>query len=474
MNKDILDIIAHAKENLRCGIPLEDILSRQELIVLKRNYAPLKFNSKHPPCFEFEYWSALDTNATKRLMLTVDPNFKVYDDAIRYGYATSVIGSTTAAPVVSTRYPYSHWYFHNDGTIQADIVKLKKLMEEGSYPITVSLREKDSIYPNSASSNSPIVMVDLMEESNNESEYVKKVREVAAKEAKDLIDVIKTMRQKASSLISVNSTVAGSVTYATIELSSPALYNMRDTRKLFHIFKCKGANGSPIAFVNRSCGLHVSFQLPIGDAATKTAVKERLGTLWYYIEKQVYEIVPDHRRQNQYAHMASRTRSTPAEYISAHSKYSALNLNKGGDMVEFRFINATSNVNQIENWLKFLTQIFNYALDLNKAITPTIHLFDVITNLYLQDWYIRRKKFLNTKAVKDKATPLNVIQFSKPVKKIIINDSTKSTPGVKPIGHGSYNNLNDIGQKVIQIFKTSGAMNSPTDKRKRIPGPKRY
>ncbi len=508
----ISDIIKHATASIRAGIPLRSCLNRQELAVFARNYKPYTFNKSHPPQFEFECWSGLSKSAliemVKKLDSTIpcrtknltnsgghvctshgreqchlcnredEQEYVLNRDSVSWGFRR--YSSARWRPRTQDNiYPYKEWYFHSDGSIQGDEAKVAKLAQIGQFPISVKLSDKVvrednnnegsyDIEPVRLSEGSDIrgtMEIDILNEGENESSYVKKIRDLVVKEASSLIKVVKDLNEVATNIITTKSTLLGKITYSCIEISSPGLYDMRQTRNLFYIFKTKGPSGAPLVFVNKTCGLHISFQLPLGDHGRKQTVLNRLAALYYQLEPQIYEIVPDHRRNNHYA-VQARTHGHSDSFQRNSGKYSALNLNKTNDMVEFRFMNATSNINQIHNWLRFLAQIFDYALNIDKPISSTTHLFDVVDNLYIQDWYLNRKQFLNTKALVDKATDLNAIKFSKPTPKPDEPKEYKSPVKINDVKHKKEPESSKLTSRKSKAFLSNfGTLNSRFNQR---------
>lgn len=395
-------IVEKATNLLDQGLILEENLTREEFIIFRRVYKRAILDPMFLPYIEVEAW----TTYTREELITLFKSIgcKVFDNS------------------QNSEYPYKSWYLHGDGSIRIDFEKAKKLAGFGQIPVEIITVATNSNNFNGGHQEEP--------QSININSYTYQLLKDEDIIDSNLLDSIKSAKEVFQKVKEINLKLSGiegqtelKVGYklSAIEFSSPAIYNFKDLRKVFYLFKCKGKNNKPLLFVNKSCGLHISFQLPIQlNMEKKTNYLKRLVTLYTYLEPQIMEIVPDHRKNNNYCKLINQEFSSIKEVLNSilytqdswsnSNKYRALNISKARKQFqEFRFINATSDVNQIENWILFLQSICQYALSDNE-IDSDIHIFDVITNLHLQNWFLKRKKHLNTKAIEDKSSSIGDIE----------------------------------------------------------------
>lgn len=461
---EIKEIIEKGKKSLENGICLSEGLTRKEYILFLRNVPRPKINETFLPYIEIEAWTSYSVAIIKSLMAEL--NLSVHQQDHSW---------STPAPV----YPYTKWFLHGDSTISVNRQKLKKLLEEDNYPIQIKLKNvQHTDRLNDVENPNPFGTYGI-----NEATYKKILGKIEEKQN----ELISTY-QKIDSLIESFSGAGANnaklykleptVEYDCIEFSSPALKTFKDLRNIFYLFTTKGINKTPCLFVNKSCGLHISFLNPhkpsnnVSDTAPNNVRSKqylkRLTTLFGILEQQVYKIVPDHRKTNSYCQQISRDGlDEDMLYSYASTKYASLNIGKNNNRFqEFRFINATSNVTQIENWILFLQNFCDYAYG-DKEINADLHLFDVVTNPILQDWYIRRRAHLTSKAVEDKNTDSTDIEIFLNIK--IKRDELEKAKSEQqlieqPVQPSSEEQLNTAQTRTV---------NSPVNQRQPIPRPTR-
>ncbi len=384
--EEVEAIIEKGKKLLENGTSLIEGLTRKEYIIFLRHVKRPKINELFLPYIEIESWTVYSKDVIVRLMEELKiPTYR----------------NRNSWSVPSLSYPYKQWYVHNDGSIQIGKQKLKKLLEDNNYPISIKL--KNIQYNDEIENPNPFGCYGI-----NEENY-KKISDKIAEKATELTSLYSKIDELVGSLSGEAASTAKTmqfepeIKYDTIEFSSPALKSFKTLRDMFFLFKTKGLNKTPCLFVNKSCGLHISFLHP----TNVPNYTKRLIHLFGVLEEQIYKIVPDHRKNNQYCRKLDLNldlNSLEDCINNTKEKYSSLYSNKnGGKFQEFRFINATSNVTQIENWILFLQSLCEYAHS-TAEITEDLHLFDVVTNPILQDWYIRRREHLTLKASEDKNT----------------------------------------------------------------------
>lgn len=429
----IQEISEKAKKSLENSVPLSKSLDRREFLLFRRANPLLKVDPKYVPYIEVECWSSYGQSLICSLLQSAD--CKVYnieresDDRYRRGYSSN------------PAYPYKSWYVHRDGTIVIDQEKAKKLALLGNFPIKI-------IAKNAQMSDEDMRLIELTDEELSQiAPSISEKIEIAKESVKKLKETLASI----SGFFIDSDEYKVAIGLAALELSSPALFNFRELRKAFYLFKTKGINNQPCLFVNPSCGLHVSFRLPPTlNMQNRTTYINRLITIYVLLEKQIMDIVPDHRKSNGYCKLLNNCATMEAAIqTSIIDKYSALYANKGnGSFQEFRFLGATSNVNDIQHWILFLQCLCQYAGNFTAPINADIHLFDVVTHPLLQDWYLNRRIELTTEAIIDKVDPLTTV--------FEIYSTTKKK-----------RDDNEKEQKRVNSKKT-GTVNSKTNKRKPV------
>lgn len=402
------EIEKKARESLDNSIPLYKSLSRLELIKFKRANPLPKVESKFGINIEIELWSIINDAELAEVMSAMD------------------IPVTTNSQY--TQGTYSKWYMHSDPSIRVDHDKIQKLLQENKYPIKISLQNvqyNQSIPVLGCGRNETHIKEEYIPEDikkigkelnkfliQQKEELIKKFGNVYSTEAFKLVQEKKLTTEvpvennedcisETSSTQSSKSNIAYKYSAQPIELSSPTIHNFKDLRKLFYLFKHKGFKRTPLIFIGPSCGLHITFSIPPDlSFSEKDKYIQKLVEVFVSLESQIMDIVPDHRKRNTYCKPLHT--HTDLETVIRHSKqekYSSLYVGKDrGTKQEFRFVNATSNVSEIENWILFLQQVVEYTLTVLDEKISRLHLFDVITHPLLQDWFLTRREFLTTKA----------------------------------------------------------------------------
>lgn len=396
------NITEKALKCLEDGKILEDELTRLELAKFLRQNPRPKIDTNFLPYVEIEAWTAYDRITMSQLMKSVGCSINPNSS-----------GGSSGDP-----YPYPYWYLHHDGSIRVDEEKLKKLATEGKFPYTINTKSINNLnYRGDAAVNytlSPEDMEKVPEDIKNSLAETKEYLKVLTSNIKRIT--------KSPTLDEEISLTLSTAAYK-IEFSTPALYDFKELRKAFFLFKVKANDGNPCMFVNPSCGLHINFKLPTLNIANKRQYLTRLLTLFVYLEPGFTHIVPRHRIDNDYCKFfTSRYTSINdvINYMFNHYdvKYNALYPTKSNaNFQEFRFVNATSDIYQLENWILALQCLCQYAYDFDKPIESDIHIFDVITHPVLQNWYLKRQKHLKTKAVVDKVVTASDLE---PISKLKI------------------------------------------------------
>ncbi len=375
---------------LKCldeGKILEDELTRLELAKFLRANPRPKIDTRYLPYLEIEAWTPFDPQTMDKLMRSIGCSMR----------------PTTPQNVYepTSRYPYKYWYLQKDGSVRIDMAKLKKLAIENKLPFNVSINNlnyricDDERYRLSAE-DMLNVPEDLKNKLAESKEYLKILKANLNAIAKNpILDEEDDLVLQASA--------------HKIEMATPALHDFKDLRKAFYLFKVKGNDGNPSLFVNQSCGLHVNFRMPPDfNITTKATYLKRLVSLFLRLEPALMHIVPQHRIDNYYCKFFTNRFASEQEVLkyaieNYDPKYSSLHVRKENfSFQEFRFVNATSNINQIECWVLALQSICQYAADFDKPIQDDIHIFDVITHPVLQNWFLKRQKHLKTVATVDK------------------------------------------------------------------------
>jgi Putative amidoligase enzyme len=153
------------------------------------------------------------------------------------------------------------------------------------------------------------------------------------------------------------------------------------------------------AYVNRSCGTHVHFDM----RGIKKEQVEKFGQRLGRAVPALKQILPKSRRNNQYC-------SLPVNNIEHYNRYAFVNMcaYKLHKTIEVRGHSGTLNAKKILNWIKLLEKIM--GSDVDRAITnpeEMIKAYDLGQNL---------KKFVNNRYYKvNNIKPPEVEEYNVPV-----------------------------------------------------------
>jgi len=121
------------------------------------------------------------------------------------------------------------------------------------------------------------------------------------------------------------------------------------------------------AFVNKSCGLHVHFDMRNHEARAVGVYARRLGTIVPHLKK----MLPKSRRNNQYCVNDFNTVKSTARYAFINA--SAFRKHK---TIEVRGHSGTVDYTKIFNWIRLMRLVMNH-----KKVIKEAHFFQVLAEL---------------------------------------------------------------------------------------------
>ena len=136
-------------------------------------------------------------------------------------------------------------------------------------------------------------------------------------------------------------------------------------------------------FVNKTCQCILSFDTKLSSYANTDAFEARLRTGFSAIEPQLILAMPTYKlKSNRYA-----------LFSDEHPSYSF----ERNRILKFLFLPASSRAQPLVMWKDILEQLTLHLLDLNKQVSPNLHLWDIVKSSTLREQFLATASSLSSK-----------------------------------------------------------------------------